>query len=134
MSDRSIILEEYVDVTASENSNVFSMEGRRSPIFSFEISAFSGAGNLDLKIQTTNVDGTLHSSDAYWEDVITFDTQAGTTPPEYNSESVQDNGDTIGGAARTVMGRFGRIVQVISGGSVTFTGKVRLAYEVAITE
>jgi len=134
MSDRTTILKEFSAQATTFTGDAISMEGRRNPIFSSEYTVVSGAGNQTITIQTTNVDSTLHATAAYWETLHTFATiNSGTTVPSYVSESTLNNGDSISGAARTIPGRFVRVLATLSG-TFSFTGKVRMAYDVAVTE
>jgi len=135
MSDRTTVLKEFSAQATTFIGEAISMEGRRNPIFSQEITAVSaGAGNHVVEIQTTNVDSTLHAIAAYWERIHVFAAiNNAVVPPTYISESTLNNGESISGAIRTIPGRFIRIVSTLTG-TFNFTGKVRMAYDVAVTE
>ena len=120
----------------------FSTEGIRSPVFSVEISAkgSSNAGDtLIVTIQHTNADAGTYGTtdDTYWSTYLTMTTiQASTVTPVPGY--IEHKNDTDSGSSNTPkpFGKNMRIKYVTADASGTgsWTGKVRIAWNNAVTQ
>lgn len=120
----------------------FSSEGLRDLVWSVEISASASTGGdtLTVTIQGTNTDLTTAGgtgSDDYWTDLITFTAIAGNaTTPSVVHRDILNILTTASTNSQRPYPRWLRIkyVTVNGSGSSSFTGKIRLSANIAVTE
>ena len=117
----------------------FSTEGMRDLIFQVEVSASASGGSdtLTVTIQHTNTDLTTaggSSSDNYWLTYVAFTAIVGnaSVPSVVQKNMIDASGSTY----IKPIGRWCRIKYVTAdvSGSSSFTGKIRVSNNIAVTE
>ena len=141
MSDRQDVTETLTAVAATARSGVIDTSGKRDIVFSVEFSTVAaGAGDtIDVIVQHTNADSGTYggsTSDNYWETFNTFAQVAGnaTTPYIRHMDMSQSLLNATTTNVRRSIGRWARWKYTVAGGTAAFTGKLRMSYNVAITQ
>lgn len=141
MADAQDSTETLTAVAASTTRTAaISTLGKRDLVFSIEFSTVAAAGTdtIDVTLQHTNADSSLHSTanDNYWETFLTFAQVAGnaTTPYARHMDMTQALINASTTNVKRSIGRWMRWKYVVAGGGAAFTGKLRIAWNTAVTE